>query len=161
MLQVVVIGCILFCLWKLYSSVVAPYFKYREYLTLAKKGNYRVLDLGFVPFVPAFVLQYYKDRNMKGDSLFTAKDTYHNYDLMLCNFRQKVYIQLINKELIKQFYAHENKTYHKENSIVLHFERLFGQSLILSEGERWKTKRKSLTHAFNYNYLKQKHGKIV
>ena len=38
--------------------------------------------------------------------------------------------------------------------LIKTFEKVFGRSLLTSNGDRWKRKRKLTSHVFNYNYIK-------
>ena len=68
---------------------------------------------------------------------------------------------MTNEKLIKEFYSNENKIYQKSEDRIRNYRRILGDSLLFSEGEKWKDKRRLMTKIMNFNYLKNKQTKII
>lgn len=104
----------IFCLWKIYKSVIKPYFLYKFYKKQLKEKNYRLYADPFMPFAAPFIFTTAHDEKKFKDSYYTAKHYGPDYDLVLTNLAEKITLVLISPKLIQQFYLLDaTKTYIK------------------------------------------------
>lgn len=81
--------------------------------------------------------------------------------MILCNFIDRPYIQIVNPDLAKQFYELENeKNFKKYTELIRQLERMTGRSITFSEGAAWKHKRKVMTQFLNFSFIKSVSSKI-
>jgi len=82
----------------------------------------------------------------------------------LSSFKGKVFIDLIDPELIKEYYERNlDGCYEKYtgNPFMSSIHSLVGNGLLFSEGEEWKNKRRIMSSVFNYDFIKSKIRAIV
>ena len=128
--------------------------KYRSYRGILKKSEYKVLDFGFVPYASNKFLKWVTNIKKYKDSFYETKHIFPSYDILISNIGDKVLIEFVNPELVKEFYAHEGTTvYEKYKEFLKNAKRSIGSSIVFDEGEIWKRKRKLMTTLLNYNYL--------
>ena len=74
-------------------------------------------------------------------------------------FNGEVYIDLIDPQLIRQFYEKTAEWCYakaEKGYFVVPARLLLGPGLLLTEGLEWKSKRKIMSHVFNYDFIKSK-----
>ena len=77
----------------------------------------------------------------------------------MVSVKGKIFIDLIDPELIKQFYERQMEGYYVKFvrfPFISAIKNMIGNGLIFSEGEEWKIKRKIMTQVFNYDFIKSK-----
>jgi cytochrome P450 len=67
----------------------------------------------------------------------------------------QVVIGLVNPDMIKEFLSMEKMfLFPKKVAFIGNMKRMLGEGVAFSEGDVWKTKRKIITHVFNFDFLK-------
>ena len=84
-------------LWIFYSSVYKPYRKYKEYLIAFRKHNYKVLDLGFIPFFTSYFFHLIKGKKQHKDAQYFPKHEYSKNDVVIGNLGSQPMIFVINE----------------------------------------------------------------
>ena len=74
---------------------------------MLSQTNYKVIDGGFIPYAGKMILRLINDLKNHNDSFYSVKRDFPNYDLCLGNYSDKIMIELLNEDLIKEFYANE------------------------------------------------------
>ena len=120
-----------FVIWKLTTSVLLPYRSYLQYREMLKKSPYKLLDRGFVPYASKNFIKWIQDKKKYKDSYYETKKIYPKYDVALSNISNKVLLEFINEDLVKDFYAHEGtKTYIKQEEFRKNAKRMLGSSVV-------------------------------
>lgn len=70
-------------------------------------------------------------------------------------------IVLINPDLIQEFFTRNTECYKKLDLVVDGVSRVLGRGIFFSEEEAWKKKRKILSAAFHYAWIKELTPKIL
>ena len=64
-------------------------------------------------------------------------------------------------DFIKDFYSSEHVySYPKKEKLTKIFERVMGKGILFSEGLEWKRKKRIVSTAFNFEFIKSITGKI-
>jgi hypothetical protein len=83
--------------------MVQPYQDFCFYKKIVA-GSYKTLVQPFSVFGIGTFGVYKRDAEKHGDSQYTIKRLYPSYQVSLASFKGKTYIDLIEPELIKEFY---------------------------------------------------------
>jgi hypothetical protein len=141
-----------------YSKIVKPYQDFRFYKNIITKSYKTLVHPFSISGIGAFGIGV-QDYIKHGDSHYTIKTLYPSYQISLTNFSGMTYIDLIDPELIKEFYEKQMEGYYiasLSSPTVSSLKSLLGKGLLFSEGEEWKMKRKIMSHVFNYDFIKSK-----
>jgi len=109
----------------------------------------------FFPIVGAYKYMH-DDLQNRGDILARIKDfkrTNPNQRFEVTNLATNAVIRLRDPELIKEFL--QKPFNYKKHYILTVLVPLAGQSLGLTEGDVWKRRRKVISTAFHYEFLKE------
>ena len=98
---------------RLYKSVFKPYRMYLSYKKILTANKIKFYDQGFIPFLSGFFITSKKSLQEHGDSHYVEKRLLPEYDVILTNLGTQIILQLINENLLKEFYTRENKSYIK------------------------------------------------
>ena len=81
---------------------------------------------------------------------------YPDYDVAISNINHKVFIEVMNKDLIQEFFTHERSyRYIKAQGIIYPVRRItFGGGVVFNEGEVWARKRRILNKIFTFDLIK-------
>lgn len=83
-------------------------------------------------------------------------------DVTISNVLDKVFIFLVNPDLMREFLSGNTPyIYKKMDMLVAGTKAAFGEGLLFSEGEVWKSKRKLLSKVFNFDLIKENIPKVV
>lgn len=63
-------------------------------------------------------------------------------------------VVLLHPDLLQEYYTKNTDCYQKLDLIVDQVARAIGKGLFFSEDEEWKKKRKILSGAFHYSFIK-------
>lgn len=98
----------------------------------------------------------------RSDILEPFKKDFKDYDLIIGNSFNRVAFQFFSPKLIKEFCDKERDWYYEKdekiNELLL---MIIGRGLVLSEGEVWKKKRKTLNQVFNFNFIASQSGAMI
>ena len=117
---------------RLYKSVFRPYRMYLSYKKILTANKIKFYDQGFIPFLAGFFISTKKSLKEHGDSHYIEKRLLPEYDVILTNLGTEIITQLLNENLLKEFYARENKSYIKSESIISNYKRFIGDSLVFA-----------------------------
>ena len=91
----------------------------------------------------------------EGDFMKLLKERYPKKDVVIFNMVDKINIDIVNPDLIKDFFTQEtNNMYVKNADFVGPMRRIITSGLVFSEGDIWKKKRKLLNRLFNFDMVK-------
>ena len=129
---------------------------------LVKRSKYQYADLGFLPYLSRYFLHLVDAFKNHRDSNYIVKTVYSHNDLLIGNYADRVLYFLVSPQLTKEYYSREStKTYRKYERFITNLRRLLGDSLIFSEIEMWKLKRKEISSFFTFNKIKNSHQTIL
>ena len=114
----------------LYIFVINPKRDFKAYVKLFESKGYKVYQIPFKALGKPFYEERQKD-NLTGDGMKSMKEVYPSYDVCIANAANTIKIGLINHNLIKEFYSHENVlNYPKANFIKQALRRTIGDGII-------------------------------
>ena len=108
----------------------------------------------FKPFNSPIAQERIKNGKQFGDPFKNVKENYMNYDVVISNVGSHVFLELLNPELIQDFYgSNQHLTFQKIPVFVTILGSYIGNGLLFAEGEEWKKKKKILTNVFNHDFI--------
>jgi hypothetical protein len=87
-----------------YKFIYKPKTLLKRYLREFSEKGYKVLNLNFMPFDTAIREITFSSVDKYQDCHHLLKSEWSKYDVVLCNFIDRPYIQIVNPDLAKQFY---------------------------------------------------------
>jgi cytochrome P450 len=95
-----------------------------------------------------------RDDKLHGDPVKLFKEVYPHFDLAICNFYSEALLEIINPELVKEFYQNNNENnYVKADVITSSFKMLVKHGIIMKEGQEWKLRKKIISSVFTHDFL--------
>ena len=144
-----------------YTCVHKPRQLYRWYSKEFSRLGYKCYSLPFQPFGSP-LNQIFLEDTAKGDALLSAKEKFLEFDILIFNVFNTVFIDIGNPELIQGFFTTDIQGQSpKLELFAAHIERAMGAGVVFSEGKVWKRKRKIITSVFNFEFLKSLTWKIA
>ena len=138
-----------------------PYRLHKWYVQQFRKQGYRVLEVPFKPFGLTF-LEVYDYSEKAKDGLAIVKEKYPHYDVAIMNLVDGIFIDLINPDLIQDFFSSHNfSNYCKSKIEKDNLQRGIGEGIVFNEDQMWKMKRRILNSAFNFDFIKSLAPKIA
>lgn len=154
---------IIFILFTLYLLHLTIKYAYKPYMRMrAFKNLPHVYTLPFVPLIGAFYLAE-KSFKEKGDENYFAKiayDTYPNARALIANGLDRIFVILLDPELLKQFWL-SDKNYVKERFFIENRIRIFGDGVAFAEGKEWAKRRKIMSSIFHFSFFETFVPKII
>ena len=155
MLEFVISSAIILLSLFLYKFMIIPKRKMQTYKRQFEKQGYRVkvIPFGFMG-MPIFQ-QMMKDAKTD-DFMKLVKEEYPSKDIVIFNLINKVSLDIIHPELIKEYFTQESTyIYPKNQEFIEPMKRIIRSGLVFSEGDIWKKKkRKLLNRIFNFDMIK-------
>ena len=144
-----------FTLIMVYRLLIRPYLGILYY---KKQGATTVFHRELIPYIKScknlaerddFYYLYKEIRRKEPNTKFTAE-----------NFGSSVQLVLYDTDMIKDF-LRKYEVYHKDKDITGFLEYMAQGTLAFSEDNTWKMKRKAISSAFNFEFLKHSIPMIV
>ena len=110
-----------------------------------------------VPFRPFSItlFSYYDFSPTTTDAMGKIKKEYPEYDVVVMNSFNQIFIDLVHPDLIQDFLSVESiPNYTKTDFEGQNIQRAIGKGLVFSEDKVWKMKRKVLNAVFNFDFIK-------
>ena len=137
-----------------YKCYWQPKKLHKWYVENFRKQGYRVLEVPFRPFAITFLDNYDFTENTT-DGFKAVKEKYPGHDVVVMNILSRISIDLMHPDLVQKFLSVENfQSYQKDPLDIEFMKRSIGEGLLLSEGKKWKMKRKVLNAVFNFDFVK-------
>ena len=115
----------------------------------------------FRPYAIAF-FNFYDFSPTTTDAMERVKKEYPQYDVVVMNLFNQIFLDLIHPDLVQDLLSMENiPNYTKTDFEISNFKRSVGEGLPLSEDKAWKMKRKVLNSVFNFDFIKSLTPKIA
>lgn len=77
-------------------------------------------------------------------------------DLSISNILDKIFIFLVNPDLLKDFYSGNAQSLYRKHELLLSgIKAIMGEGIVFSEGDSWKNKRKLMSKVFNFDLIKE------
>jgi hypothetical protein len=131
-------------LWVGYKLFVSPKQMMKWQSEAFRKRGYKVLEMDYDFFKPSY-FKVYDVAGRTNDSYGFAKENFPKVDVVIMNVFNSVAIDLTNVDLVKDFVSNKKLyIYHKKSMFLAAIERIVGRSLVSSEDNEWKKKRKIL-----------------
>lgn len=140
----------------LYVFYLRPKFLCKYYATMLKSMGYKVYEYPFKPLgVPIYeALEHYGEE--KKDPLYEVKHLYQGYDVAVANMIQHPHIVFINLKLGRDLLtADKTMVLPKVSFLFKLLLQNFGEGLVFIEGEKWRNRRKTISKAFTFDFLKE------
>ena len=116
----------------IYSSVWKPWRLHKWYAEGFRRQGYKVLEVPFRPFAASY-LDYYNMSKDADDALKVVKEQYPNYDVVIFNFFNTIFIDYCHPDLHQEFLSAEKASnYSKVDVEFDNFKRFMGDGLFLS-----------------------------
>ncbi len=84
-----------------YKLVLKPKNQLKHIHQQFIKNNWKVLDIGFIPFDTQIRSNNPECTKLYNDCFYNCKSVWSQYDATICNFVDRPFIQLINPSLAK------------------------------------------------------------
>lgn len=125
------------------------------YAQYAKSMGFKVYEHPYCWFNSMMFKQYKKQQKQTGDANFHYKHHLQKYDLIVSNIILNTMLEIENPQLAKEFYLKANEGYYAKYDFgIAALKRLIGKdSLLMAEGDEWKSRRKILSSVFNYDFI--------
>ena len=140
--------------WLAYIYFIKPRRQYSTYVKALRSRGYKVLE---IPFQPLHFPIYEKisEEESKGLGLRLFREIYPEYDAVVTNSFNKVMIDFIHPDFMKDFYNGEKHfSYPKSYGVVFPVMRMtFGGGLAFSEGSNWAYRRRILNRVMNFDLI--------
>ena len=139
----------------IYKIIIAPYLAILYY---QRQGAKAVFHKEIIPH-----RRNLKDMNQKEDYFYLYREAARkdpNIKFFVENYGPTVQLMLADPEMTKEF-LRKYETFHKDNEVVGIMKELNAGSLGMTEDAVWKDKRKMVSGAFNFEFLKHSIPMIV
>lgn len=141
---------LLVTIYLVYKFIIKPYIFIQFY------KNQKFIPF-FVPYFGNLKLLK-QDLQSHSDMLYTAKtfsNKYENSPGTVINLRDEVILTIMDPKLKHEFFINAQNYIKRESSITFFLNLIFGkENIIFSEGDQWKKRRKIISKAFNFDYVK-------
>jgi hypothetical protein len=132
--SVALAASILLVVYFVLTMVVRPY---RDYLFYKKvlTANYKAKIMPFKVISKLYMDFMKGDYDKKGDMALTLKEEFRDYQVVLCNFKQTLFISLIDPQLLKEFFQKNIEGFYVKSfafPFVSSFLPLLGNGLVFS-----------------------------
>ena len=148
LIQIVITLCSFLLTCMTFKLYIKPYYRLLYY---KRQGLPTFFNWKLVP-----VIYWWKDVREKGDFFHRYRHLFKSESETKAwaeNFLSQVVVKIIDPDMIKDF-LQKYDTYHKDRSFTGLFYDLGQGSVVQMEGVEWKKRRKILSTAFNFEYLK-------
>lgn len=141
-----------------YAKIVKPYRQYQVYRKIVTSAYKTLVS----PFSVLGLGNFGRQKNdllLYNDSHYTVKTKYSNYQVILSSFKRMILVDLIDPELIRQFYERTLEGCYEKSTdmpLMLSLFSILGKGLLFSEGAEWKSKKRIMSGVFNYDFIKSK-----
>jgi cytochrome P450 len=142
----------------LYSCVLKIYWDYNRQRQIVS-SSYKVLARPYSLFGTSYLNRQKTNLEKYGDSQHHMKFVVRDYQLCMNVLNGQVVIDLIDPQLIREFYERTLEgCYVKAGGIsfLTGLKAILGTGLLFSEGHEWKKKRRIMSIVFNYDFIKAK-----
>ena len=131
---------------------------YKEAFT---KAGYRVKAENFKLFLSDMITQMREGEAKHNNPFYFFEQQHPSYDVVVSSMLNRPSVVLISPELIQEFFTRNTECYKKLDLVVDGVSRVLGRGIFFSEDEAWKKKRKILSTAFHYAWIKELTPKIL
>ena len=155
MIEIIITALLVLAVYAYYTLVIKPKRLMKWYADTFETVGYKVLLHPYQLTGSSIVDRYRKYGEEKGDCFYYEKTELYNYDLEILNILNYPMINILNPELMKEFYQPDKVHYYEKLSFLIsNLQRSLGHGIAFSEGEEWKKKRKIMNSLFNYDFIK-------
>lgn len=149
MFSIIIIILIVF-LYLFYKYIVKPYYLIQFY-TRQKFISF------FYPYT-GYLKRLKQDLQMNSDMMYLQKTFFNDHPNKygtVINHRDEVILTIMDHKLKKEFFTNYLNYKKRETSAITYLTLVLGEeNIIFSEGDEWKKRRKIISKAFNFDFIK-------